>query len=86
MVAAGLQPDLRSYSIAMNAMCEVGDVDGAREVLEALLASGVSPDMRVYSTLAKGRGVFPGFRGLRIELDAFFFCATFRSLFSPDFS
>jgi pentatricopeptide repeat protein len=59
MVAGGLQPDLRSYSIAMNAMCEVGDVDGAREVLEALLASGVSPDMRVYSTLAKGRGVFP---------------------------
>ena len=54
MVVSGLQPDLLSYSIAMNAMCDSGDVDGARQILASMLASGVAPDMRVYSTLAKG--------------------------------
>lgn len=54
MVSSGLQPDMLSYSIVMNAMCEKGDVAGARQILASMLASGVAPDMRVYSTLAKG--------------------------------
>lgn len=50
----GLQPNLQTFSIIMDAWCSAGLVEKAKSVLQQMLEAGISADVTIYGILVKG--------------------------------
>eukprot|EP00929_Paragymnodinium_shiwhaense_P003847 TRINITY_DN10452_c0_g1_i1.p1 TRINITY_DN10452_c0_g1~~TRINITY_DN10452_c0_g1_i1.p1 ORF type:complete len:1356 (+),score=332.54 TRINITY_DN10452_c0_g1_i1:107-4174(+) len=51
MIAAGLKPDLPTYTSIVNLFAKKGDMTGASDWFERMVAAGIKPDVKAYTTL-----------------------------------
>ena len=54
MVQRGLAPGVLTFSILINRFSKLGQLEDAKSVFEAMIASGFTPDVYVYDSLLKG--------------------------------
>ena len=54
LLAKGLQPDIKTYTIMIKGFCKEGLIDKASELLEKMDGNHFSPDDRTYNTIIQG--------------------------------